>query len=424
MYPVSTIWIYSKPFLLKLKKNLNKIKKREVEDLKIQVNNLYKIFGKNKDKAIPLLKEGKTKDEVKDEIGATVAVDDANLEINEGEIFVIMGLSGSGKSTLLRCFNRLVEPNKGEVIVDDTNVMDLNKDELIKFREEKFGMVFQNFALFPYRTVLENAEFGLEIAGVEKSKRREKARKALEQVGLEGWENEHPDQLSGGMQQRVGLARALAVDTDILLMDEPFSALDPLIKKDMQDKLLDLYEHIDKTIVFITHDLDEALKLGNRIAIMNEGRIVQVGNHEEILTNAENDYVAEFVQDVNRSRVLTAEDIMGNPLALLYEQDGPRTALHKMRENHLGSIFVVGKGRKFKGVIKIEDVVEAVNQNKDDITDLIQDVPKASPDENIDQLFSEIANLETPMPVLNDNEKLLGVIVKTDVVANLASEDI
>jgi len=395
-----------------------------VENLKIQVNNLYKVFGKNKNKAIPLLKEGKTKSEVKEEIGATVGVNDANLEINEGEIFVIMGLSGSGKSTLLRCFNRLVEPTEGEIIVDDTNVMDLNKDELIKFREEKFGMVFQNFALFPYRTVLENAEFGLEIAGVGKSERREKARKALKQVGLEGWEDEHPDQLSGGMQQRVGLARALAVDTDILLMDEPFSALDPLIKKDMQDKLLDLYEHIDKTIVFITHDLDEALKLGDRIAIMNDGRIVQVGNHEEILTNAENDYVAEFVQDVNRSRVLTAEDIMGKPVALLYEQDGPRTALHKMRKNHLGSIFVVGKGRKYKGVIKIEDVVEAVNQGKENIDDLIQDVPKADPDENIDQLFSEIANLETPMPVLTDNGKLQGVIVKTDVVANLASEDI
>ena len=392
--------------------------------MKIQVNNLYKVFGKKSKKAIPLLKKGKSKSEVKEEIGATVAVNDANLEINEGEIFVIMGLSGSGKSTLLRCFNRLVEPTEGEVIVDDTNVMDLSKDELIKFREEKFGMVFQNFALFPYRTVLENAEFGLEIAGMEKSKRREKARKALEQVGLEGWENEHPDQLSGGMQQRVGLARALAVDTDILLMDEPFSALDPLIKKDMQDKLLDLYEHINKTIVFITHDLDEALKLGDRIAIMNDGRIVQVGNHEEILTNAENDYVAEFVQDVNRSRVLTAEDIMGKPLALLYAQDGPRTALHKMRENHLGSIFVVGKNRKYKGIIKIEDVVEAVNEGKDNIDDLIQDVPKADPDENIDQLFSEIANLETPMPVLDDNGKLLGVIVKTDVVANLASEDI
>ena len=392
--------------------------------MKIEVNNLYKIFGKNKKKAIPLLQDGKSKPEVKEEIGATVGVNNASFEVDEGEIFVIMGLSGSGKSTLIRCLNRLIEPTEGEIRVDDTDIMNLNKDELRQFRREKFGMVFQNFALFPYRTVLENAEFGLEIQGVEKEKRRKKAREALEQVGLDGWEDEYPEQLSGGMQQRVGLARALAVDTDILLMDEPFSALDPLIKKDMQDKLLDLYEHIDKTIVFITHDLDEALKLGDRIAIMKDGRIVQVGNHEEILTEAENDYVAEFVQDVNRSRVLTAEDIMGKPLALLYEQDGPRTALHKMRENELGSIFVVGKGRKYKGIIKIEDVVNAINQGENSIDHIIRDVPIADPDENIDELFSEIANLDTPMPVLDDNDKLQGVIVKTNVVANLATEDV
>ncbi len=393
--------------------------------MKIKVNNLYKIFGKNKKKAIPLLEDdGKSKDEVKEEIGATVGVNNASFEVDEGEIFVIMGLSGSGKSTLIRCLNRLIDPTEGEIRVDDTDIMSLNKDELRQFRREKFGMVFQNFALFPYRTVLENAEFGLEIQGIEKDKRRKKAREALEQVGLDGWEDEYPEQLSGGMQQRVGLARALAVDTDILLMDEPFSALDPLIKKDMQDKLLDLYEHIDKTIVFITHDLDEALKLGDRIAIMKDGRIVQVGNHEEILTEAENDYVAEFVQDVNRSRVLTAKDIMGKPLALLYEQDGPRTALHKMRENELGSIFVVGKGRKYKGIIKIEDVVNAINQGENSIDHIICDVPIAEPDENIDELFSEIANLDTPMPVLDDNDKLQGVIVKTNVVANLAAEDV
>jgi len=403
-----------------------KIKKGErgVINLEIEVKDLYKIFGKNQSKAIPLLEDGKGKDEVKEEIGATVAVSNASFEVEEGEIFVIMGLSGSGKSTMLRCLNRLVEPTTGEINVDGTNVMDLNKDELREFRREKFGMVFQNFALFPHRTVLENAEFGLEIQGVDKETRRKKAQEALDQVGLDGWEDEHPEQLSGGMQQRVGLARALAVDTDILLMDEPFSALDPLIKKDMQDKLLDLYEHIDKTIVFITHDLDEALKLGDRIAIMKDGKIVQTGNHEEILTDAKNDYVAEFVQDVNRSRVLTAEDIMDKPMALLYEQDGPRTALHKMRQNELGSIFVVGKGRKFKGIIKIEDVVEAINTGKKGIDDIIFDVPHADPDESIDELFSEIADLDTPMPVLDGNDKLQGVIVKTNVVANLATEDI
>jgi len=390
--------------------------------LKIKADNLYKIFDGNKDKEISMLNEGHSKEEILEETGATVGINNASFEVEEGEIFVIMGLSGSGKSTLLRCLNRLIEPTSGSVKVDGTDVMGLNKEELREFRKDKFGMVFQNFALFPYRSVLENVEFGLEIQGVEKEERVKKAEKAIEQVGLSGWEDQKPDQLSGGMQQRVGLARALAVDTDILLMDEPFSALDPLIKKEMQDKLLELYEHIDKTIVFITHDLDEALKLGDRIAIMKDGEIVQIVNHEEILTDAENDYVAEFVQDVNRSRVLTAEDIMDNPKALLYKQDGLRTALHKMRKNELGSIFVLGEKRKYRGVVNIEDVVDALNNKQDNIEDIIKDAPVVDPEENASQLFSKIADIETPLPVLNEEDKLRGIIVKTNVVANLAPE--
>lgn len=392
--------------------------------MKIKAENLYKVFDGKGQKEIEMLKDGMGKDDILEKTGATVGINDASFEVEEGEIFVIMGLSGSGKSTLLRCINRLVEPTAGSVTVDGTDVTKLNKDELREFRKEKFGMVFQNFALFPYRSVLENAEFGLEIEGVDKETRRKKAMKALKQVGLEGYEDQKPDQLSGGMQQRVGLARALAVDTDILLMDEPFSALDPLIKKDMQDKLLDLYEHIDKTIVFITHDLDEALKLGDRIAIMKDGEIVQVGNHEEILTNAENDYVEEFVQDVNRSRVLTAEDIMDKPKAVLYKQDGLRTALHKMRHNELGSIFVVGENRKYRGIVTIEDVVESINKDKESIDEIIKKVPLAEPEESVNQLFSKIADINTPLPVLDDNQKLKGIIVKTHVVANLASEKI
>lgn len=392
--------------------------------MKIKAENLYKIFDGRGQKEIEMLKDGMGKDDILEKTGATVGINDASFEVEEGEIFVIMGLSGSGKSTLLRTLNRLVEPTAGKIEIDGTNIMDLNKDELRKFRKEKFGMVFQNFALFPYRTVLENAEFGLEIQGMDKDKRREKAMTALKQVGLEGYEDQKPDQLSGGMQQRVGLARALAVDTDILLMDEPFSALDPLIKKDMQDKLLDLYEHIDKTIVFITHDLDEALKLGDRIAIMKDGEIVQVGNHEEILTNAENDYVAEFVQDVNRSRVLTAEDIMDNPKAVLYKQDGLRTALHKMRHNELGSIFVLGENRKYRGIVTIEDVVESLNNDQESLEEIIKEVPLAEPEESVNDLFSKIADIDTPLPVLDEDQKLKGVIVKTNVVANLASEKV
>jgi glycine betaine/proline transport system ATP-binding protein len=395
-----------------------------VKILKIKAENLYKVFDGKGQKEIEMLKNGLSKEDILEKTGATVGINNASFEVEEGEIFVIMGLSGSGKSTLLRCINRLVEPTAGSVKVDGTDVMDLNKDELRKFRKEKFGMVFQNFALFPYRSVLENAEFGLEIEGIDKEKRKEKAMKALKQVGLEGYEDQKPDQLSGGMQQRVGLARALAVETDILLMDEPFSALDPLIKKDMQDKLLDLYEHIDKTIVFITHDLDEALKLGDRIAIMKDGEIVQVGNHEEILTNAENDYVEEFVQDVNRSRVLTAEDIMDKPRAVLYKQDGLRTALHKMRHNELGSIFVLGENRKYRGIVTIEDVVESINKDKENLDEIIKEVPVAEPEESVNDLFSKIADINTPLPVLNNNQKLKGIIVKTHVLANLASKKI
>ncbi|PUU87467.1 MAG: glycine betaine/proline transport system ATP-binding protein [Halanaerobium sp.] len=392
--------------------------------MKIKAENLYKVFDGKGQKEIEMLKNGKSKDDILEKTGATVGINNASFEVEEGEIFVIMGLSGSGKSTLLRTLNRLVEPTAGTIEIDGTNIMDLNKNELREFRKEKFGMVFQNFALFPYRTVLENAEFGLEIQGMDKEQRREKAMTALKQVGLEGYEDQKPDQLSGGMQQRVGLARALAVDTDILLMDEPFSALDPLIKKDMQDKLLDLYEHIDKTIVFITHDLDEALKLGDRIAIMKDGEIVQVGNHEEILTNAENDYVAEFVQDVNRSRVLTAEDIMDKARAVLYKQDGLRTALHKMRHNELGSIFVLGENRKYRGIVTIEDVVESLNKDKENLDEIIKEVPIAEPEESVNDLFSKIADIDTPLPVLDENDKLKGIIVKTNVVANLASEKV
>jgi|AntRauTorckE6833_2_1112554.scaffolds.fasta_scaffold00455_18 glycine betaine/proline transport system ATP-binding protein len=391
---------------------------------KIEVNNLYKIFGNKPQKALKKLKSGSTKQEVLEENNNTVGVNDASFEVKEGEIFVIMGLSGSGKSTLLRCINRLIEPTAGSIKVDGKEVMDFEKTELRKFREKEFGMVFQNFALLPHRTVLENAMFGLEIQNVEKNERVSRAKEALKAVGLDGWEDQHPEQLSGGMQQRVGLARALAVDPEILLMDEPFSALDPLIKKEMQNKLLDLYEEMERTILFITHDLDEALKLGDRIAIMKEGKIIQIGDHEEILTNATNDYVAEFVEDVNRSRVLTARDIMSKPVSLLYPQDGPRTALHKMKKNELSSLFVVDKKKHFKGIIYIEDVVDFINDKDDEkeFKDIIRDITKANPEENLRELFADIADLSAPLPVLNDNDKLLGIIVKTNVLANLAAD--
>lgn len=389
---------------------------------KIEVKDLYKIFGNRPKKAIEMLKSGATKEEVLEKNNSTVGVNNASFNVKEGEIFVIMGLSGSGKSTLLRCVNRLIEPTTGSIKVDGQEVTDFGKEELREFREKEFGMVFQNFALLPHRTVLENAMFGLEIQKIDKEERIKRTKEALKLVGLDGWEDQYPEQLSGGMQQRVGLARALAVDPEILLMDEPFSALDPLIKKEMQNKLLDLYEEMERTILFITHDLDEALKLGDRIAIMKEGKIIQVGDHEEILTNATNDYVENFVEDVNRSRVLTARDIMTDPVALLYPQDGPRTALHKMKRNELGSIFVVDKNKRYKGIVYIEDVVDLINNNDREFKDIIKNIQKADPEENLRELFGDIADLNVPLPVTDEQDKLLGIIVKTNVLANLASE--
>ena len=392
---------------------------------KIEVENLSKIFGSNPEKALDLVEEGYAKDKILEKSGQTVGVNNVDFSVDEQEIFVIMGLSGSGKSTLLRCLNRLIEPTEGTIKVDGVDITDLDNEDLRQFRRDEFGMVFQNFGLFPHKTVLENAEFGLEIQGVDEEVRKAKAEDALAKVGLDGWEEKQPDELSGGMQQRVGLARALAVDPEVLLMDEPFSALDPLIKREMQDNLLDLYDEMNKTIIFITHDLDEALKLGDRIAIMKDGEIVQVGTHEDILTDAENDYVRDFVKDVNRSRLLNAKDAMINPRATVYsEQDGPRAAMHKMRNEGISSIFVVGRHRQYKGIVKMEDVLELVNKGKDDLSGIVQEVPTASPEDDMDELFAKIANLDCPLPVVNDNNKLIGIIIKSSVLSNLASEEV
>ena len=392
---------------------------------KIEVEGLSKIFGPNPEKALDLVGEGYSKEEILEKTGQTVGVSNANFEVDEQEIFVIMGLSGSGKSTLLRCLNRLIDPTEGSIKVDGVDIADLDDEKLRQFRREEFGMVFQNFGLFPHKTVLENAEFGLEIQGVDETERKAQAEDALEKVGLSGWEAKHPDELSGGMQQRVGLARALAVDPEVLLMDEPFSALDPLIKREMQDKLLDLYEEVNKTIIFITHDLDEALKLGDRIAIMKDGEIVQIGTHEDILTDAENDYVRDFVQDVDRSRLLDADDAMIKPRALVYtDQDGPRAAMHKMRHNEISSIFVVGKHRQYKGLVKMEDVLELVNKDEDDLSSVIKEVPTANREDDMNELFAKIANLDCPLPVVGEDNKLEGIIVKSSVLSNLASEQV
>ena len=277
---------------------------------KIEINNVYKIFGSNPKSILPMVKDGASKEEILEKTGHTVGLDNVTLKIEEGEIFVCMGLSGSGKSTLIRHLNRLIDPTDGEIIVEGTNVMSLNKQQLIEFRRHKMSMVFQRFGLFPHRTVIDNVGYGLEMQGVAEAERKKTAMEKIEAVGLSGFENQFPAQLSGGMQQRVGLARALANDTDIMLMDEAFSALDPLIRSDMQKQLIDLQSELKKTIVFITHDLDESLRLGDHIGILNHGKLVQVGTPVDIIMNPADDYVKAFVKDVNRTKVIKAKTIM------------------------------------------------------------------------------------------------------------------
>ena len=277
---------------------------------KIEINNIYKIFGPNPEQVLPMVEQGATKEQVMEETDHTVGLDNISLSIKEGEIFVCMGLSGSGKSTLIRHINRLIDPTSGQVIVDGVDVLSLDDKEILEFRKKTMSMVFQRFGLFPHKTVIENVAYGLEIQEVPEDKRKEIAQGQIDAVGLQGFEHQYPAQLSGGMQQRVGLARALATDPQILLMDEAFSALDPLIRSDMQNQLVDLQSKLKKTIVFITHDLDESLKLGDHIGILNGGRLVQVGRPEDIILKPADDYVKAFVKDVNRSKVLRAKTVM------------------------------------------------------------------------------------------------------------------
>ena len=277
---------------------------------KIEINSVYKIFGSNPKSILSMVKEGSTKEEILEKTGHTVGLDNVSLKIEEGETFVCMGLSGSGKSTLIRHLNRLIDPTAGDILIEGTNVMSLNKKELIDFRRHKMSMVFQRFGLFPHKTVIQNVGYGLEMQGRPEEEIKKISMEKIESVGLTGFENQYPNQLSGGMQQRVGLARALATNTDIMLMDEAFSALDPLIRSDMQKQLIDLQSELKKTIVFITHDLDESLRLGDHIGILNAGKLVQVGTPVEIIMNPADDYVEAFVKDVNRAKVIKAKVIM------------------------------------------------------------------------------------------------------------------
>ncbi|MGO4374579.1 glycine betaine/L-proline ABC transporter ATP-binding protein [Paenibacillus sp. MCAF20] len=389
----------------------------------IEAKRLTKIFGPDPKKAIPLLDKGWSKEKIHAETKLTVGVNQAEFAIEAGQIFVIMGLSGSGKSTLVRLINRLIEPTSGQILFNGTDVLKMNAEQLRQFRRKNVGMVFQKFALFPHRTVIQNIEYGLEVQGIDKKKRREMAMQSLELVGLSGWANSYPEQLSGGMQQRVGLARGLANDPDVLLMDEAFSALDPLIRKDMQDELLELQSKMKKTIVFITHDLNEALRIGDQIALMKDGSIVQIGSPDEILMQPANKYVERFVEDVDLSKVLTASRVMEKAETITIER-GPRVALQFMRDRGVSSLYAVDKMMKLLGVITAEDASRALKEGLTLQEVLLQEAPTAAPDALINELFEGMSSSKLPVAVVDDSNRLLGVVLKGAVLAALAGNTV
>lgn len=384
---------------------------------KIRVENLYKIFGDKPKAALKMLGEGHDKVSVLEQTGMTVGVEDASFAIEAGEIFVIMGLSGSGKSTIVRMLNRLIEPTAGKVFVDGQDVTAMNSDELVKFRLHNMSMVFQSFALMPHQTVLDNAAFGLELAGVDKEKRRARAKEALEQVGLAGWEDQYPEQLSGGMQQRVGLARGLAVDPEILLMDEAFSALDPLIRTEMQDELLKLQEEQQRTIVFISHDLDEALRIGDRIAIMEGGKVIQVGTPDEILQNPANDYVRAFFRGVDPTNVISAGDIVRDthPTFIVTKEGSLRTAHEILSGSDRDHGYVLDRRHRFLGVISSEGIrnaLEAGIPNKPLSQVFLSEASPVHVDESMQDILPKVASATWPIPVVNGDGVYKGVVSK------------
>ncbi len=389
-----------------------------VSETALEARNIYKVFGRNPQQAVKRLKAGETRTEVQD-VG-TAAVIDASFTVNRGEIFVIMGLSGSGKSTIIRMLNGLHDATAGEITIGGDAITGIPASRLRDIRRDRVSMVFQHFALLPHRTVADNVAYPLELKGIGRTERLRKADEILSLVGLDGWGDKLPSELSGGMQQRVGIARALAADTDILLMDEAFSALDPLIRREMQEQLVELQAKLRKTIVFITHDLNEAMFLGDRIAVMRDGRIVQIGTPEDILTDPANDYVEQFVQDVDRARVLTASNVMERPRPVVAESSGPRTALRQMRDAYMSATYVVGRDRKLVGIVTDRDAVKLVRKGESSLASIIKPVPqKVDENEVLMNLF--IPSVESPVPLaVTDAEgRLTGVIPRVTLLAAL-----
>lgn len=393
---------------------------------KIVVKNLYKVFGNNPSKAMKLLNEGVPKSEIFDKTEQVVGVCDASFTVNEGEIFVVMGLSGSGKSTLVRLLNRLIEPTAGQVLFNGNDIAAMSDKELMALRRKDMSMVFQSFALMPHLNVIDNASFGLELSGVSLEERHKRALSALEQVGLEAFANSYPDELSGGMQQRVGLARALANDPAVLLMDEAFSALDPLIRSEMQDELLKLQEKYKRTIIFISHDLDEAMRIGDRIAIMEGGRVVQIGTPEDILNNPADEYVESFFRGVNVSSILSAKDIARKSQVVVINRIGVglRTALEELRQEDRDFAYVLDKNQKFAGVVSENSLKKAMKADptQDLSSAFMKNINTLDGESSLSELIGSVANAPCGLPVVGEDNKYLGVITKTSLLETLDQE--
>lgn len=390
-----------------------------MSDIIIETKNVSKLYGMRREEALSLLSNGAGKDEVLRKTGVTTALYDINLRIPRGGIFVIIGLSGSGKSTMVRCFNRLNRPTAGSILFDGADLTKMSKKELREFRRYKVSMVFQSFGLMSHRTVLGNVAYGLEVCGIPREERERRATEAISLVGLEGWEKSMIESLSGGMRQRVGLARALATDPEVLLMDEPFSALDPLVRKDMQFELLSIQRKLGKTVIFITHDIDEAFKLGDTVAIMRDGRLVQVDTPEQMSANPADDYVRRFIDSADKSKVLSVRNIMITPSSLVKLSDGLDHALRVMRRSELSSVYVVDGKMKLSGILTLSDAVRAKKEGLTLSDVLIQDITTTTTDVLVEDIMPLAAEAAYPLAVVDDDQRLLGIVTKASVLSSL-----
>ena len=388
---------------------------------RIEVNDVWKVFGDKPERVFQPEYLSMSRAELQEQLGVVVALRDISFQVDAGQIFVVMGLSGSGKSTLVRCLTRLMEATSGQIRFDGEDICTYSPAQLMQFRRTKVAMVFQHFGLLPHRHVLDNVAYGLEIQGMDKAERYKAAEKAIETVGLKGWETYYPSEMSGGMQQRVGLARALAVDSDVILMDEPFSGLDPLIRREMQDELVSIQSELRKTIVFITHDLNEALKIGDRIAIMRDGEIIQEGSPEEVVTLPTDDYVTEFVRDVSKAKVIRAKGIMREPNVVVYEWQSPRVAMHVMLNHDIGAVFLIARDTILRGILTRERASELVSEGKESLvgTQVVEAVT-TDPDDYIESIIPKAAETEFPIAVVGDNGSLLGEIPRGVLLTGMA----